>query len=77
MLWNSVPISPAQRDRGHRHPRDAADAPPLLPAVTVTRAAVFILLLLLGALAPVATVTAAVVYEEGENHQEGDDEGDG
>lgn len=43
----------------------------------MTRAAVFILLLLLRALAPVATVTAAVVYEEGENHQEGDDEGDG
>lgn len=72
-----MPISPAQCDRRHRRPRDAADAPPLLPAVTVTRAAVFVLLLLLRALAPVATVTAAVVYEEGENHQEGDDQGDG
>ena len=70
-------FSPAQRDSRHRHPCDTADAPPLLPAVTVTRAGVFVLLLLLRSLAPVATVTAAVVYEEGEDHQEGDDEGDG
>lgn len=76
-MCQSSSASPAQCDCCHRHPRDAADAPPLLPAVTVTRAAVFVLLLLLRALAPVATVTAAVVYEEGENHQEGDHERDG
>lgn len=69
--------SPAQRDSRHRHPRDTADAPPLLPAVTVTCAGILILLLLLWSLAPVTTVTAAVVYEEGENHQEGDNESDG
>ena len=70
-------FSPAQRDGSNRHPRDAADAPPLLPTVTVTCAAIFILLLLLWSLAPVTTVTATVVYEERENHQEGDDKSDG
>lgn len=69
--------SPAQRDGCHRHPRDAADAPPLLAAVSVTRAAVLVLVLLLRPLAPVTAVTAAVVYEEGENHEEGDHQSDG
>lgn len=69
--------SPAQRDRRHGHPRDAADPSALLAAVAVTRAAIFVLLLFLGSLAAVAAVTAAVVYEEGQNHQEGDNEGDG
>lgn len=68
---------PAQRDSRHRHPRDTTDAPPLLPAVTVTGAGIFILLLLLWSLAPVTTVTATVVYEEGEDYQEGDDKSDG
>lgn len=70
-------LSPAERNSGHRHPRDAADAPPLLPAVTVTRAAVFVFVLFLWSLAPVPTVTAAVMYEEAQNHQEGDDKSDG
>lgn len=70
-------ISPAQSDSRHRHPRDTADAPPFLPTVTVTCAAIFILLLLLWSLTPITAVTAAVVYEEGKNHQEGDNESDG
>lgn len=70
-------FSPAQRDSRHRHPCDTADTPPFLPAVTVTRAAIFILLLLLWSLVPVTPVTAAVVYEERENHQEGDNKSDG
>lgn len=69
--------SPAQCDGGHRHPRNAADTPPLLSAVTVTCAAIFILLLFLWSLTPVTTVTAAVVYEKRKNHQEGDDKSDG
>lgn len=62
-------FSPAERDSRHRHPRDTADSPPLLPTVTVTRAAILILLLFFWSFVPVTTVTAAVVYEEGENHQ--------
>lgn len=77
MSSESSSSSPAQRDSCHGHPCDTADAPPLLPAVTVTCATIFILLFLLWTLAPVTTVAAAVVYEEGENHQEGDNKSDG
>lgn len=67
--WRLKTLSPAERDSRHRHPRDTADSPPLLPTVTVTRAAILILLLFFWSFVPVTTVTAAVVYEEGENHQ--------
>lgn len=68
---------PAQCHCSHRYPCDAADAPPLLAAVTMATAGVVIFLLFLGVSAPIAAVAAAVVDEKGQNDEEGQDESDG
>lgn len=74
---NNLSYSPAQCDSRHRHPGDAADTPPFLASIAVARAALFILLLFLRSLAPVTTATAAVVYKEGDNDEEGENESNG
>lgn len=74
---NNLSYSPAQCDSRHRHPGDAADTPPFLASVSVARAALFVLLLFLRSLAPVTTATAAVVYKEGDNDEEGENESNG
>lgn len=72
-LKNAVLTSqlPAQCHSSHRHPCDAADAPPLLATVTMTTAGIVIFLLFFGVPAPIAAVAAAVVDEKGKNDEEG------